>query len=139
MSDENTLWMLAVRLHHARRDSGRARRNDGINRRDIIHLREQLDLEIGTLGTVFLNEVRFRKRLFHICREREAIARRAFGKADVRQVFPGFVDVFAEIGFGVRSGIGRDDIESTRQVFSGPTGADDSSADYGDATYWFIV
>ena len=37
------------------------------------------------------------------------------------------------------AGIGRDDIESARQVFSGPTGADDSSANNGDATYWFVV
>jgi len=55
------------------------------------------------------------------------IARTRFGKADVRQVLPRFIDIFAEIGFGVRP-IGRDDIESTRQVFGGPTGADDSSA-----------
>ena len=95
MSDENTLRMLAVRLHHARRNSGRTRRNDGVDRRGIVHLREQLHLEIGTLGTVFLNEVRFRQRFFHICREREAIARRAFGKADARQVLPGFINVFA--------------------------------------------
>src|SRR6476661_5839025 len=60
MSDENTLWMLAVRLHHARRNSGRARRDDGVDRSGIVHLREQLHLEIGTLGSVFLNEVRFR-------------------------------------------------------------------------------
>jgi hypothetical protein len=69
MSDENTLGMLAVRLHHARRDSGRTRGNDGVDRSGIVHLREQLDLEIGTLGSVFLNEVCFRECLFQVRRE----------------------------------------------------------------------
>ena len=100
----------------------------------IVHVREQLHLEIRPLGPVFLDEVRLRQRLFHICREGQAIARRAFGKADARQVLPGFVDVFAQIGFGVRRGIGRDDIESAREIFSGPAGADDSSANNGDAS-----
>ena len=62
MSDENTLRMLAVRLHHARRNSRRTRRDDvNQSERHFIHLREQLHLEIGTLGSVFLNEVRFRQ------------------------------------------------------------------------------
>src|SRR5260370_263298 len=122
-----------------RRDSGRTGSDDGVDRRGIVHLREQLHLEIRTFRSVFLNEVRFRQRFFHICREREAIARRAFGKTDVRQVLPRFIDIFAEIGFGVWSWISHDDIESSREIFGGPTGADDSSANDCDATDWFIV
>ncbi len=72
-------------------------------------------------------------------RETQAVARRAGGQADVREVRPGFIHILAQVGFGVWRGIGRDDVETPGEILSGPTGADDSCADDGDSLDRFVV
>ena len=62
MPDKATLGTLAFRLNDARRYSRRTRRDDRIRRSGIVHVGEQLHLEIWTLGTVFLDEVGLRQR-----------------------------------------------------------------------------
>ena len=89
MPDEDALGVLALRLHHARRDSRRARGDDRVRRRGGVHVGEELHLEIGPLGAVFLDEVGLRKRLLHVRREGQAVARCAGRKANGVERRPG--------------------------------------------------
>ena len=47
----------------------RARGDQRVGRRGVIHVGEELDLEVGPLGAVFLNEVGSLERLLHRCRK----------------------------------------------------------------------
>ena len=57
MPDQDALGVLALRLHHARRDPRRAGGDDRVGRGGVVHVGEKLDLELGPLGGVFLHEV----------------------------------------------------------------------------------
>src|SRR4029078_3160150 len=105
-----------------RRDPRGARRDERIDGSRVVQVGEQLYLEVRTLGPVLLDEVGFRQRLSQIAREGEAIPGRTWGEADGGQVLPGLVDVFPQVGFRVRRGVGSDGVESPSKVLGRPTG-----------------
>ena len=74
MPGHATFRMLARRLHHAHGQPGGTRRDDRILRGRIVHIREQLYLEVLAFGAVLLNEVGVRQRLLHIGRELQMLA-----------------------------------------------------------------
>ena len=100
--------------------------------------REQLHLELGPLGAVFLDEVGLRQRLLHVRGEGQAVARRARREADGVELPPRLVHVLAQVGFRVGGGVGRDHVEAARQVLGGPARADDPGADDGDSVDGFV-
>ena len=138
MSDQDTLRVLALRLDNTRRYPRRTRSDKRIERSGIVHVGEQLHLEVRPLGSVFLDEVGLRQRFVHVRRKGQAVARRAVRETDVGQVWPCFIDVLAQVSFRVWRGIGRNDVEAARQILCRPARADDSGADDGDSTYWFV-
>ena len=139
MADEDALGVLALRLHHARRDARRARGDDRVRRRGVVHVGEELDLEVRAArgrfpgrsrpatAPAFMSVVKVR-------RSRDAPGERPMASS----CLPGLVDVLAQVGFRVRRRIGRDDVEAARQILGRPTRADDSGADDGDAVNWFV-
>ena len=139
MSHQAALGVRALRLHDAGRDAGRARRDDRVRRSRIVHVGEQLHLEIRPLGAVFLNEVRRRQRLLHVGREGQLIPGRAGGQADARQHLPRLVDVLAELRLRVRRRVGGDHVEPARQIECGQACADDSGADDRDGVNGLVV
>src|SRR6478736_5593575 len=72
VADNDPFRVLAGRLNHTWRYARRARGDDRIEGRGFIDGREQLHLEVRSLGAVFLDEVDLRERLL-----------RAFGEGSV--------------------------------------------------------
>ena len=139
VADKDALGTLAARLHHAGRDARGARGDDRIGGRGFVHVGKQLDLELGPLGSVLLNEVGLRERLFHIRREAQAVARCTGREPDRFKLFPGFVNILAQVRFGIGAGIGCDDVEAAGEVLRRPACSDDSGAHDGDTVNWLVV
>ena len=104
----------------------------------VVHVGEQLHLELGPLGGVFLDEVGLRQRRLHVRGEGQAVAHRSRGEADGFELPPRLVNVLAQVGFRVGGGVGRDHVEAARQVLGGPARADDPGADDGDSVDGFV-
>ena len=138
VADQHALGVHTVRLHDARRDPRRARGDDRVDRRGSVNVCEQLHLEIRALRSVFLDEVGVGQRILQARRERQTIAGCAVRQADAGQQRPGFIDVLAKVGLGVRRWIGRDDVEAACEIVGGPARADDAGADDSNAVNRFV-
>ena len=66
------------------------------------------------------------------------VARCFWRESEYGEVFPGSINIFTQVGFGIWCWIRCDDIEPTRKVQGGPTRADGSCADDCDTTYWLV-
>src|SRR6266852_1762876 len=64
-----------------------------------------------------------------------ACARR---ETDIRQSGPRFLNILAQVCFGIRSGVCCDHIEPARQILRRPARTDYSSADDRDTLHWLI-
>src|SRR6202167_1533911 len=101
VADDYPLGVLASRLHHAWRYPRRARGDDGIDGRRFIHVREQLYFEIRSLGAVFLDEVGRCERMSQVFGEGQAVTGCALGQSNSFELFPGLVDIFAQVGLSI--------------------------------------
>src|SRR5713226_4205638 len=137
MANQAASRAFAGGLDNAHRNSRGARGDNGVGRSCVVDLSEQLDLEIGTLRRIFLDEVGLRQSFLHVCGELETLNGRIRRQPDDREVLPGCVDIATQIGFGIRARVGGHHVEAARQVLRSPTRADDSSADDCDSLYWF--
>src|SRR6266850_4273227 len=126
MADDATFGMLTGGLHRTHRQSGGTRCDDRIRPSRRIYVSEKLDLEVLSFGPVLLDKVGIRERLLEVRCELQVIARRVLGKANDGEVFPGGVDVTAQVGFGVGCRIRCGNVETARKVECCPARADDS-------------
>src|SRR5580658_1858672 len=138
MSDHTTLGTLASGLYYVHSDARRTRGKDRIRRRGVVHLREQLNFELRTFGCVFLNKVGVGERLSHTWFEGQAVTRCAGSQAILAEGPPGFINILAKAGLGIRHRIGCSYVESARQVVCGPASADNAGADNCDAINRFV-
>ena len=97
MPNDTALGMLARGLHHAHGQSGGTRCDDRIRGGRIVHVGEQLYLEVLAFGTVLLNKVGVRERLLHIGGELQMLARCVRREPDRGKVFPGGINVSTQV------------------------------------------
>ncbi len=138
VADDATFGALATRLDDAHREPRRARGDDRVGRSGCVDVGEQLDLEIGPLRPVLLDEVRLRQRLLHVGGELETLHRRLRRQSDDLERLPGLVHVPAQVRFCVRGWIRRDHVEPAREVLRRPTRTDESRPDDRDPAYRFV-
>jgi len=114
VADDAALGTLGAGLDDVHGNPGRAGGEDRCWRSGFVHLREQLDLEVGSLRGVLLDEVCLGERLAHVRRESQPIAG-STGRDEpgLGELGPGVVDVLAEVRLRVGRRIGGDDVEST--------------------------
>src|SRR4029077_12470250 len=113
-------------------------RDDRIRRGRIIQIRVELNLELGPLGSVFLNEVGIRDGFLHVRSEAQAAARCSWRKTENREKFPGVVHVLAQVLFSVRRWIGGNHVEPAGKVLRCPARADDPGTDNRDPANRFL-
>jgi hypothetical protein len=93
-------------------EGGGTRREDRVQRGGLVHLGEELDLELRSLRGVFLDEVGFAERPAHTRRELQPLTGCAGREASPGEYGPGVIDVLAEVRFRVRRRIGGDHVET---------------------------
>ncbi len=81
VTDDTPFGVLARGLHHRHGQTRGARGDNRIDRRSLIEVSEQLDLEVRTLRAVFLNEICIGHSLLHVGGEFEILSRRVLGQA----------------------------------------------------------
>src|SRR5580692_1968954 len=128
MADDATFGMLTGGLHRTHGQSGGTRSDNRIRRSCSIHLCEELYLEILPFGSVLLHQVGICKRLLHVRRELQMIARRVGGKPDGCEVLPCGIDVTAQVALRIGRRIRCDDVETPREVERCPARTDDACA-----------
>ena len=128
VSDDTAFGALALGLNNVHGDTGRTRGKDGSRRRSIVHLCEQLDLEVWPLRRIFLDKVCLGECHRHFWLEGQPVAWSAGIHASLTERRPRFVNILPKICLCIRRRVGRDHIESARQVVSRPTCTDDSCA-----------
>ena len=109
------------------------------DRRSRVNVGKQLDLEVRSLGSVFLHEIGVRNGCFHVSREAEPLSR-CFGRqTHGSQRRPRCVDVFPQVRFSIRCRIRCDNIKAVRQILCCPAGTDDSGTDDGNSANRFVI
>ena len=99
---------------------------------------EELDLEIGPLRAILLDEVGVRDSHFHVRHGAEPVARCVPYQALLCESGPCRVDELTQILLGIWRGVGCDHIKTVRQKFSGLAGANYSCPDNRNLPYTFV-
>src|SRR5208283_1035693 len=94
--------------------------------------------KVWPLGPIFLHKICVRDSLRHFKREAEPVSRSVCRKAQRGEGGPCRVDVFTQIRLRIWCRICCDHIETPRQVLCCPTGAYNSGANDGNASYRFV-
>src|ERR1700730_4796712 len=137
MTDDATLRMDAPRLYQAHRNTRRTRGDDRVDGCRSIQLGEQPNLEVRSLRSALLNEVRLRYRRGRIQSEGKVLGRTLMRKPNNLEGLPRAVHIVTQPRFSCRIWIRGDDVKPACEVQRGPARTDYSRSHNRNTMHWF--